>query len=219
MKYIVCLILSLSFIKVTLAQVSTHKNAMTYKFVIIDYNTLDPTYRAANPKRVFHPDDVNYALELGYFRHLNTSLNIGAPVRIGTIDAYHNLVDANDTTCAPCQRKFYPKEFFVGLDVVAVYKFNNGYILKEDFWIAPYITLGVGAKYMSKRKGNFDFQIPIGLGVNIKLTEGFYLQAQMEYRKSVVINKNNFAISAGLLWAIGSKRKAEKPAPIPMEDE
>ncbi|MCP4441810.1 MAG: hypothetical protein GY810_23130 [Aureispira sp.] len=205
MKYIVSCVLILIFAQVGQSQMSTRKNAMTYKFVLIDYNTLDPTYRTANPKRIFHPSDVNYAFELGYFRYINNSFNIAAPLRIGSIDAHHNLVAVDDSTCAPCQRRFYPKEFFVGLDAMGIYKFNNGYILKEDFWIAPYITLGIGAKYMAKRKGHFDFQIPIGLGVNIKLTEGFYIQAQLEYRKSVVINKDNLGISAGLLWVIGKK--------------
>lgn len=206
MKYIVSLVLSLVFVQAIQAQIAMHKNALTYKFVLVDYNTLDPTYRAANPKRILHPKDVNYAFELGYFRQLNNSINIGAPLRIGSIDAHHNLVNINDSTCAPCKHRVYPKEFFLGLDVMGIYKFNNGYILQEDFWIAPYITLGIGAKYMSKRKGHFDFQIPIGLGVNIKLTEGFYIQAQLEYRKSVVINKDNFAISAGLLWMIINKK-------------
>jgi len=66
--------------------------------------------------------------------------------------------------------------------------------------------LGIGGKYLSIREGNFDFQIPVGIGINIKLTELLYLQAQFEYRKSLVIQKDNFGISGGISWLLDFKK-------------
>jgi hypothetical protein len=73
--------------------------------------------------------------------------------------------------------------------------------------IAPYILLGIGGKYLSIREGNFDFQIPMGIGINIKLTDLLYLQAQFEYRKSLIIQKDNFGISGGINWLLDFKKK------------
>lgn len=189
-----------------LAQTSANKNGLTYKFVITDYNTFDTSFQAAHPGRILHPEDVNYAGEVGFFRSINKSLSIGLPLRIGSIDAHHTVFDATDTLCQPCiQRK--RNELFFGGDIVAVYKFNNDYILKEDFVIAPYILLGVGGLYLTQRTGGFDFQIPMGAGVNIKLAKLLYLQAQFEYRKSLVIQKDNFVISGGIFWLLDFQKK------------
>lgn len=183
-------------------QVSLHPNGLTYKFLVTDYNTLDSIFQNANdPDRIFHPDDVNYAGEIGYFRHINKSLSLGAPLRLGSVDSHHSVFDSLDVNCQPCQvRK--RNDFFFGGDLIAVYKFNNDYMLKEDFILAPYIFLGVGALYFSQRTGHFDFQIPMGLGLNLKLTKLLYLQAQFEYRKSLVIQKDNMAISFGIVWLV-----------------
>ncbi len=187
-------------------QTTEHPNALTYKFVLSDYNTLDPYFQNNNnPDRILHPDDVNYAGEIAYFRSINSSLNLGLPLRIGSIDAHHRSFD--DSLCQPCVNRIN-QEFFLGADIIAQYKFNNNYILKETFFIAPYFLAGIGFKYLSVHTGNFDVQIPLGLGLNIKLTELLYLQAQFEYRKSLLIQKDNFVISAGLNWLLEFKKNA-----------
>jgi hypothetical protein len=187
------------------AQTSENKNGLTYKFVITDYVTLDLAYQNGNdPDKIMHPEAINYAGEIGYFRYVNKSLNIGMPIRFGSLDSFHEITDTS--FCAACaERK--TNELFISADIVAVYKFNNGYLLQENFILAPYLFLGVSGVYMSQRDGKFDVQIPMGLGLNIKLTELLYLQAQFEYRKSLVIKKDNFAISAGISWLLDFKKK------------
>ncbi len=185
------------------AQTSENKNALTYKFVVTDYNSLHPSYIVSYPGRILHPEDVNYAGEIGYFRTINSSLNLGMPIRLGSMDSYHARDSTFCPTCAPRKQN----EFFVGADIVAVYKFNNNYLLKENFFIAPYIFLGVGGLYLSQRIGNFDFQLPVGVGINIKLTKLLYLQGQFEYRKSFVIEQDNLAISFGIAWLLDFEKK------------
>lgn len=185
------------------AQNDSTKNALTYKFVSTDYNSLDPDYQAAqNPNRYFHPDDVNYAVELGYFRYLNASFNLGLPFRIGSVDMYQTLNAEGDSTCQPCARRFYQTEFYTGVDVVGVYKFANGYILPLRSFFAPYLVFGVGAAYFDKHSKHIDVQIPMGLGANVRIHPKLHFQAQMEYRASLVLNKQNVHISAGLLWGL-----------------
>jgi hypothetical protein len=187
------------------AQNSTDRNAISYKMLVTDYNTIDTQYRNENPKRYIHPDDVNFGAELGYQRYLSPSFNAGASVRLGSIDSYHLLIDSTDGGCtsAPCNRRYFRNELFAGFGLHGDYKFNNGYILKEDFFIAPYLRLGLNALYLSRREGNFDLQVPMALGVNIKLNPLFSLQTQFDYNQSLIVNKNNFVISAGFVWTLG----------------
>jgi len=187
------------------SQNGSERNAISYKMLVTDYNTIDTQYRNENPKRYIHPDDVNFGMELGYQRYLFPSFNAGASVRLGSIDSYHLLIDSTDGGCisAPCNRRFYRNELFAALGIHGDYKFNNGYILKEDFFIAPYLRFGLNALYLSRREGNFDLQIPMALGVNIRLNPLFSLPTQFDYNQSLVVNKNNFIISAGFVWTLG----------------
>ena len=115
------------------AQTFKNRNGITYKFVITDYNTLDPVFQNANdPDRIIHPDEINYAGEIGFFRYINKSLSLGAPVRVGSIDSHHSIYDDNDPLCQPCEQR-KRNELFFGIDIVAIYKFNNDYLLKENF--------------------------------------------------------------------------------------
>jgi hypothetical protein len=187
------------------AQNSDHKNAISYKMLVTDYNTLDTQYRKENPKRYIHPDDVNFGAEIGYQRYIFSSLNAGATLRLGSVDSYHLLIDSTDGGCisAPCNRRFYRNELFTSFGIHADYKFNNGYLLKENFFIAPYLRVGLNAFYLTRREGNFDLQLPMALGVNIRLNPLFSLQTQFDYNQSFVVNKQNFVISAGFVWTLG----------------
>ena len=191
------------------AQNNIDRNAISYKMLVTDYNTIDTQYRLENPKRYIHPDDVNFGAEVGYQRYLFPSFNAGATVRLGTIDSYHLLIDSADAGCtaAPCNRRYHRNELFAALGINGDYKFNNGYILKEDFFIAPYLRFGLNALYLNKRKGNFDLQIPMALGVNIRLNQLFSLQTQFDYNQSLIVNKNNFVISAGFVWTLGKLKE------------
>jgi len=203
-------ILFLLFVSVVMyAQNSSERNAFSYKMLVIDYNTIDTQYRLENPKRYIHPDDVNFGAELGYQRYLFPSFNAGAIVRLGSIDSYHLLIDSTDGGCtaAPCNKRYHRNELFASFGIHGDYKFNNGYILKEDFFIAPYLRVGLNALYLSRRKGNFDLQIPMALGLNIRLNQLFSLQTQFDYNQSLVVNKNNFVISAGFVWTLGKLKE------------
>jgi hypothetical protein len=195
------------------AQSSENRNAISYKMLVTDYNTLDTQYRKENPKRYIHPDDVNFGAEIGYQRYIFSSLNVGATLRLGSVDAYHLLIDSTDGACisAPCNRRYYRNELFTSFGINADYKFNNGYLLKENFFIAPYLRVGLNALYLSKREGNFDLQIPMALGVNVRLNPLFSLQTQFDYNHSFIANKNNFVISAGFVWTLGKMLENKEP--------
>lgn len=187
------------------AQSSSNTNAINVKMLITDYNTLDAQYRIEQPTRIIHPDDINYGMEVGYHRYLNSSFNAGAALRLGSIDAYHLRIDSSDANCTsvPCNRRYFRNELFGTFSLIADYKFNNGYLLKEDFFLAPYFRTGFSALYLYNREGNFDMQIPAALGLNIRLNPLFSLQTQFDYNHSFIIKKHNLLISAGFVWTLG----------------
>jgi len=189
------------------AQNSKTKNVLSFKFLITDYNTVDPVYRRYNSTRYIHPDDINYRVHLGYVHYLNSSLDLSIGIKIGSIDAHHNLIDLNDSLCidTPCEKRYYRDEFVVG-----IYKLNNGYILPEEFIFCPYLFLGINTTYMQYRKEHIDLQLPMGLGVNIGFNPLFYFQIQADYRQSLLIKKNNIAITAGFLWTLASNKMRNK---------
>lgn len=66
------------------------------------------------------------------------------------------------------------------LSLMANYKFDNGYILPEDFVVGPYISYGLGfAQHLTKTPENEfyvnDLNIPLGVGVDVRLTDNLEL--------------------------------------------
>jgi hypothetical protein len=193
-------------ISTAIAQNRDNKNALTYKMLVTDYTTLDKKFiEEVEPNRFIHPDDVNFGAEIGYARYLNSSFNANASLRIGSIDSYHLLIDSSDGNCinSPCDKRYFRNELFTALNLTGTYKFNNGYLLKENFPVAPFIQTGISMIYLNKRSGHFDFQIPFTLGLNIRLNEKFSLQTQFDYNQSLIVNKKNFKISGGIVCKFG----------------
>lgn len=176
------------------AQTSSGKNAVTYKYVGADYSI--PNF--ANWYDYSQWSTWTHGAEIGYFRYLNRSFNLGLPFRIG--------VAATPET--------YSRKTYASLDAKLLYKLNNGYLLKEEACIAPFVFAGVGGKHTDLLGSNFgksmDLEVPAGLGINFRLSPEFYVQAQSEYRYSAIRKTNNLAHSVGFLWQWGSEPDQDK---------
>ena len=90
---------------------------------------------------------------------------------------------------------------------------GNLKLLSDKFYIDPFITLGVGA---SKYKGYYAAFIPIGVGMQIKLTEGVFFTANSQYRVPVTENSAyHFYHSLGIVAPIKSKPEPKVVPPPP----
>lgn len=75
------------------------------------------------------------------------------------------------------------------LNIMAKYKFNNGYILKEESMIAPYLFLGIGdalSIYTDVETGEKDaplaeFNLPMGIGVKFNINEKWSASLETHY--------------------------------------
>ncbi len=83
-------------------------------------------------------------------------------------------------------KNFLSKQYQSSLQLV--YKFNNGYILKESSLIAPYLQAGLGhTTYKSdpKRGSNKSIvSIPLSLGVKVKVSRSVAMFVQSSYNLS-----------------------------------
>jgi len=172
------------------AQISTNRNALTFKFLATDY--------ASPVVEEFNTENFTYCGEIKYSRFLNPSFNLDIPLRIG--DVSYPLSDSASLNST-----------FGSGDVNIVYKLNNGYLIPEEGFFAPYIFAGVGANYLADLdEDNLDVQIPLGLGFNFKLAKNIRLQIQSEYRFAAMKDYNNFRHTAGLSFLFGGGDEVER---------
>ena len=80
-------------------------------------------------------------------------------------------------------------------------------LLPDNYWVSPYITLGIGA---SKYSGYYGAFLPTGLGLQIKLLDDTYFMLNTQYRIPVTENvAYHFYHAFGIAQSFG-----KAPAPV-----
>lgn len=104
-----------------------------------------------------------------------------------------------------------------------VYKFNNGYIMKESAVIAPFIFGYVQGAMMSKpnKEGTDKREIgagaPVGLGFNVRIGHDLALQLQGGYTFGLTDNmRDNIFYSVGIATEFGGVPAPTPPVIIPV---
>lgn len=146
---------------------------------------------------------------ISFRNKLNSSFDVGALYSMGKI-------------------KFARPEFpqfearYINLNAIQRYKFDNGYILPEDFLLSPFITGGVGFvifqsnQYLGPRMG---LNVPLGGGVALKLNDkmgievssiaNYPLNDTYDGRKSGNYSDIYLFTSIGLTMDISSKKNLD----------
>lgn len=130
----------------------------------------------------FNDVNINPGLRLG--RYLNPSFDLGLNAGFGRYD--FSEVDETIFNQALLRTKTF------NADLNLRYKFNNGYILKENSLFGPYLTAGVGYFRLKGRKTPFTLMdndqklyeylnIPVGIGTTINLSNRINLFIQGTY--------------------------------------
>jgi outer membrane protein OmpA-like peptidoglycan-associated protein len=97
---------------------------------------------------------------------------------------------------------------------LAAYKFNNGYILKEDAAVAPYLFVklqGTWAKSPVSHDNVNGFGIPIGAGINFKIANNVAFNVNGGYNFGIKNNEDHIFFGAGLMLDLGKGKEVAAP--------
>ena len=130
----------------------------------------------------FFFNDVNINPQIRIARYLSPSFDLGLAASFGRYD-----ITKSDSLVATNFKAFRTTTWDANLN--GRYKFNNGYILKENAMFQPYLTAGLGYNAFRSRDSRFDtagrneggLNIPVGAGVNIPLSNRISLNLQSTY--------------------------------------
>lgn len=167
------------------------KDAVNFKVLFVDYT---------GPITGDYGDFTSYTsgVELGYSRNIWEFLNLNVPLRFAI--ANFNEPDVNNVTG------------------------DLGALLQAQLWnrgsqFVPYVTAGVNGVYEFKYDQQFGVQVPVGLGIDIKLGTSAYLNAQVEYRVGLQDNRNNIHAGVGLKYLIGERTAERKVLLKPIDSD
>ncbi len=159
-------------------------------------------------------------LNVGY--SLNKSIALDLAVSIGQIDYKRDLYHESITD------NLIDDEFFLNAGLGVKYKFANGYLLKESFFLDPYIRVGAnyvqydfsdafqagaGKQSEAAKEGsgledeNF-LGVSGGVGFNLWFTRNFGINIESNYNWLPDISRdygNFFQHSAGVVFRFGAK--------------
>ena len=130
---------------------------------------------------------ISNGLEITYLRNINNWINIAIPAKLGLTTFAGEL---NKTTLA-------------SVDAILQIQYYNGHNR-----LVPYVFGGGGIVSENFSKSNF--QVPFGMGLNFELGKNSYLNVQAEFRKSMIVSRDNMQYGVGYMFRLGNVQVEEK---------
>ncbi len=152
----------------------------------------------------------NSGLRVGIERYINSSFDIEAGLSYGKL-IYEDVYNGNLTD----------------FDLRLVYKFDNGYIFKEDSKVAPYLFAGYGMAWHSNISGRLQYQefedgsysmLPIGGGLKFKVAEDAEINARAAYKSSISQSPNYMQYAIGVSFSLGGEKDSDGDGVTNKED-
>lgn len=202
MKKTLALFLVVLLVATGFAQNETHKWGFGMQISAVDFS-------GPISKSYFDFDEHHGVARLFASRYLNASFDLTLDMTVGKVWAptINNYPDA--VTEPALERHFY------GWNALVEYKFNNGYIFKEDAIVAPYIFTGAGMSWLVDypfESHAVNAHIPFGLGLDIRATDWLTFNVQSSYQLSLDNHFDYTQHSAGITLNFGkaATRKVDK---------
>ena len=111
---------------------------------------------------------------------------------------------------------FIPKAYSIGADIGVQFKLNNGRLIKENPFIAPFLSFGYKTDYISKLK-EFDkspwlFHNQYGAGFNLRMGKRMHIQTQVTMDQKLGGNFNTHVqYRIGLTQSLGKVKQELLP--------
>ncbi|HOZ50531.1 MAG TPA: OmpA family protein [Chitinophagaceae bacterium] len=190
-----------------------HKNGVGVHFTGIDfygpqtgnYFTNDKLNDASgkNDKKFFYDP----AVRVTYWHAFNSHFDLNAGIGVAALQYPNSNKDSSFIKTKLYNSAFKNQQPYVALDA----KLNYNILPKFNYLISPYLTAGLSGSLRGADKG---IDIPAGLGFNIHLGHGVFINLESNYRVALsAINQNHLTHSAGLVYWWKTNKK-EKPAPV-----
>jgi len=179
----VALFMSLSFLtaqdSLMMAKKNPALNALSFRGMVMDYQTFNDG--DFGDFTAYHP-----GFEIGYHRYFTNNISLNVPFKLGVVQSHNRVLEVNDA--------FH--KTVLGLDAKVNYDF-----LPYGSRFQPYALLGIGG--VAEDLGDFNAQIPVGLGVKVYFHPRAALNWQSEYRKSLSDDRDNFHHGLGFIYHLG----------------
>lgn len=129
-----------------------------------------------------------HGFELGVINRISKNINLYIPGKFGVV------ADSIDNTY----------KTVLGADAILQYFFYNE---KSNF--VPYIMGGIGV--MQVYKGDHDVLVPLGAGLNFKVSDRAFVNIQSEYRISMNLKENLLHHGIGVVYMFGGNNDLGGP--------
>ncbi|MBP6568611.1 MAG: OmpA family protein [Saprospiraceae bacterium] len=163
------------------------KSGIVFKKLFLDY-------QSQNGGSISKFDDYRHGFEIGFQRMLTDKVALNIPLRYGVVDSHLDSINCLKKTIASIDAQFQYQFIEPGRKVI------------------PYVLAGLGGVY--EKEGEFNLQVPAGLGFYFRLAPNAFINIQSEFRYSFSDNRNNLQHGIGFTYLIGKVTEDEvKPKP------
>ena len=142
-------------------------------------------YQSQNGGDFSNFSNYHSGFEISAQKNINDKVNVVLPIKYGVVR------DLNSESDMVHKR-------ILGVDIQGQY-----HLYKPERRVNFYAMAGVGG--VTESEGEFNMQIPFGLGVNFKISDKAYINWQSEYRYSLKEDRNNLHHGLGFTFLIGTK--------------
>lgn len=164
------------------AQTPEHPNGIGVRFLFLDHFTPNIADKG-------EPQQLTNGVELSLKRNLgNRYLNVVLPLKFAVAKFPGEATETR----------------FASADLLL-----EAALFNPDNLVSPYLFAGGG--FVMEDFEKYNVQFPVGLGTNMRLSRGFFLNFQVEYRKSLEKGRDNLQYGAGFLFIPGLRKK---PMPV-----
>lgn len=182
----------------------------TWLSVTLDNNQYGPLLNRTVEK-VFKIDNPSFSIGVGHY--LNESFNLNAEVSLGKVLDYANNTQellANDRV----------RSNLAAFRLAGQFKFNNGFLLKEESRLTPFVEAGLGFSYFNESLIESDngatLSLPYAAGVAYRFTENLQVMAKVGENRNTKSTYKRFSL--GLSFSVSNKPDSDKDGVIDEND-
>lgn len=161
-----------------MAQTPDLKAGISFKTLFLDYQTINVEDGSISRFKSYHN-----GFELGFHKSLGSKLNLNIPFKFGIVQDDRFEEDVHKT--------------LYGIDAKLNYQFY-----KPTNKINPYLLTGIGF-VAETHDGEANVQVPLGGGINFKITDNAHINWQSEFRKSLSDDRDNLHHAIGFVYLFG----------------